>query len=97
MGLSKVTPAPKDPQKGDTLFTQPSSAHPGTGAVARDPGTWFRRGQAEGLHVWLQEKAGMGQQGQGHRFPASIKAGVAAARWAEHGHWCHGLQVLIGD
>lgn len=39
----------------------------------------------------------MGQQGQGHRFPASIKAGVAASRWAKHGHWYQGLQVLTGD
>lgn len=43
MGLSRVTPAPKDPQKGDTFLTQPSSAHARTGALASDPGTWLRR------------------------------------------------------
>lgn len=29
-------------------------------------------GQAEGQHVRVQYKAGTGQQGQGHRLPASI-------------------------
>lgn len=40
MGPNRVTPGPKDPQRGDTLiFTQPSSVHARMGGLARDPGT----------------------------------------------------------
>lgn len=55
MGLNRVTPGPKEPQRGDTLiFTQSPSDPARTGALARDPGTQLRRGQTEGEHVWLQ-------------------------------------------
>lgn len=41
MGLNRVTPGPKDPQKGDDIliFTQPSSIHTSIGAPVCDPGT----------------------------------------------------------
>lgn len=55
MGLNRVTPGPRDPQRGDTLiFTQPPSDPARMGALARKPGTQLRRGQAEGGHGWLQ-------------------------------------------